>query len=71
MVEKGGVLGEINQRVILRENVYKRDFLPFSTEMYFREKCLKVTFYKEGFMRKVLKVFFLFFNKDIEMSFEK
>ena len=32
--------GEINQMVIFRENIYKRDFLPISTEMYFREKVL-------------------------------
>ena len=48
------------QMVIFRENVYKRDFLPFSTEMYFREKDLKVTSYKDRFMGKVLKAFFSF-----------
>ena len=30
--------GEIDKMVIFRENVYERDFLPISTEMYFREK---------------------------------
>ena len=46
--------------VIFRENVYKRDFLPFSTKMYLREKVLKETSYKDRFMGKVLKAFFSF-----------
>jgi hypothetical protein len=48
--------------VIFRENIYKRDFLPFSTKMYFREKVLKETSYKDRFMGKVLKAFFFFFQ---------
>jgi len=40
------------QMVIFRENIYKRDFLPFSTKMYFREKVLKENSYKDRFMGK-------------------
>ena len=46
--------------VIFRENIYKRDFLPFSTKMYFRERVLNETSYKIRFMGKVLKPSFLF-----------
>ena len=52
--------GEINKMVIFRENVYKRDFLPSSTEIFFWEKVLKETSYTERFMGKVLKPSFLF-----------
>ena len=52
-----------NPMVVFGKNVYKRDFLPFSTEMYFWEEGLKVTSYKERFMGKVLKVFFPFSTK--------
>ena len=54
--------------VIFQENIYKRDFLPFSTKIYFREKVLKETSYKDRFMGKVLKSLVFFFNKDIEIS---
>ena len=75
--------GEINQMVIFRENVYKRDFLPISTEMYFWEKVLNETSYKNRFMGKVLKPSFLFsikiwrfqnkvlLNKSISFSFQQ
>ena len=44
--EKGGVFGEINKMVIFREKRFfsKRDFLPFSTNIYFREKRFKRDF---------------------------
>ena len=61
--------GEINQMVIFRENVYKRDFLPFSTKMYFLEKVLKENSYKDRFMGKSSKSLLSFFNKGIEMFF--
>ena len=60
--------GEINKWWFSGENVYKRDFLPSSTEIYFWEKVLNETSYKNRFMGKVLKAFFLFFNKDMEIS---
>ena len=44
--------GEINKMVIFRENVLKRDFLPFSTNIYFRENVLKEISYKGKFMGK-------------------
>jgi hypothetical protein len=75
--------GEINQMVIFRENVYKRDFLPSSTEIYFWEKVLNETSYKNRFMGKVLKAFFPFsikiwrfqnkvlLNKSMSFSFQQ
>ena len=59
LVGKGGVWRN-KQMVIFRENIYKRDFLPISTEMYFQEKVLNKTSYKNRFMGKVLKAFFSF-----------
>ena len=38
----------------------KRDFLPFSTNIYFRENVLKETSYKGQFMEKNLEAFFSF-----------
>ena len=47
--------------VIFRENVLKkRDSLPFSRNIYFRENVLKEISYKGQFMEKDLKVFFSF-----------
>ena len=54
--------------VIFRENVCKRDFLPSSTKMDFRETVLKENSYKDRFMGKSSKSLLSFFNRDIEMS---
>ena len=54
-----------NPKVVSGKNVYKRDFLPFSTKMYFREKVLNETSYKDKFMEKSSNAFFPFSNKVI------
>ena len=67
LVGKGGVWRN-KQMVIFRENVCKRDFLPSSTKMDFREKVLKENSYKERFMGNSSKSLLSFFNKNIEIS---
>jgi hypothetical protein len=49
--------------VIFRENVCKRDFLPSSTKMDFREKVLKENSYKDRFMGKSSKSLLFFSTK--------